>query len=99
MGFRLRERIRILPGLSLNLSKSGISTSIGRRGASLNIGNKGTRVTAGLPGSGLSYSTKLTARTEPSATAQRDRSSAGRAFLIIVLIALVVIVVLAATKR
>lgn len=28
MGFRLRKKIKILPGLSLNLSKSGISTSV-----------------------------------------------------------------------
>ena len=55
MGFRFRRRVRILPGLSLNISKSGISTSVGRRGATLNISKRGTKTTIGLPGSGLSW--------------------------------------------
>ena len=55
MGFRFRRRIRIAPGISLNVSKSGISTSIGGRGATLNISKRGTRTTLGLPGSGISY--------------------------------------------
>jgi len=33
MGLRLRKSIKILPGVKLNISKSGISTSIGVRGA------------------------------------------------------------------
>lgn len=28
MGFRFRKKIKLLPGLSINLSKSGISTSL-----------------------------------------------------------------------
>lgn len=57
MGFRFYRRIRVLPGLRLNLSKTGISTSIGRRGAWLTFSRKGTRATVGLPGTGLSYTT------------------------------------------
>lgn len=56
MGFRFRKIFRPIPGLRLNLSKSGISASIGRPGATLNIGGRGSRFTAGLPGSGMSYS-------------------------------------------
>lgn len=55
MGFRFRRRVRILPGLWFNLSKTGGSVSIGGRGATLNLGPRGTRTTVGLPGSGLSY--------------------------------------------
>ncbi len=33
MGFRLWRRVRIVPGLRVNLSKSGVSLSAGRRGA------------------------------------------------------------------
>ena len=55
MGFRFRRRVRILPGLNLNISKSGVSTSVGRRGATLNISKRGTKTTIGLPGSGLSW--------------------------------------------
>lgn len=60
MGFRLRKRIKIAPGLHINLSKSGVSTSIGKPGATVNIGKKGVKATIGIPGSGLSYSQNLT---------------------------------------
>ena len=33
MGFRFSKRIKILPGVSINLSKSGVSASVGPRGA------------------------------------------------------------------
>jgi hypothetical protein len=37
MGFLFRKRIRILPGLWLNLSKRGVSTFIGGKGLMVNI--------------------------------------------------------------
>jgi len=55
MGFRFRRSIRILPGIRLNLSKSGVSTSIGVRGAHVTMGHGKVRETIGLPGTGLSY--------------------------------------------
>ena len=55
MGFRLWRRVSIIPGVRLNLSKSGVSVSVGKRGANLTLGKKGPRVTVGLPGTGLSY--------------------------------------------
>ncbi|OQA89177.1 MAG: Tetratricopeptide repeat protein [bacterium ADurb.Bin236] len=57
MGFRLFRRIKIAPGVTLNLSKSGLSTSFGPRGAKFTVGPKGTRQTVGLPGTGLYYTT------------------------------------------
>lgn len=71
MGFRFRKSIRILPGVRLNLSKSGVSTSIGGRGATINVGKKGVRGTVGLPGTGLSYSEMLTRKS--GAAPARDR--------------------------
>jgi len=59
MGFRFSKRIKILPGVSINLSKSGVSASVGPRGAKINIGKRGVRANVGLPGTGMSYSTKL----------------------------------------
>ena len=53
MGWRYRKRIRILPGIHINISKSGISTNVGVKGASVTFGPKGTYVNAGLPGTGL----------------------------------------------
>ena len=55
MGWRFRRSVRIIPGVRLNISKSGVSTSIGRRGATVNISKHGVRQTYGLPGTGLSY--------------------------------------------
>ena len=54
MTFRFRRRLRIFPGISLNLGKTGISFSFGRPGAHVTVGPKGTRTTVGLPGSGIS---------------------------------------------
>lgn len=56
MGWRFQKRLRILPGVTLNISKSGLSTSFGVRGARITKGHGQTRVTMGLPGSGLSHS-------------------------------------------
>lgn len=56
MSWRLRRSVRILPGVRLNFSRSGVSTSIGGRGATINIGKRGVRTTIGLPGTGVSWS-------------------------------------------
>ncbi len=56
MSLRFFKRIRLLPGVSLNLSKSGPSLSFGGRGLRHTIGPRGSRTTLGLPGTGLSYS-------------------------------------------
>ena len=53
--FRLWRRAQIVPGVRLNLSKSGVSMTLGPRGAHYTIGPRGTRATLGLPGTGLSY--------------------------------------------
>lgn len=52
---RFQKRIKILPGISINLSKSGVSTSIGPRGAKATFGHGQQRTTIGLPGSGVSH--------------------------------------------
>jgi hypothetical protein len=59
MGFRFQKRIRILPGVRINLFKSGLSTSLGPRGADVNIGKNGITANAGIPGTGISYRQKL----------------------------------------
>ena len=55
MGFRFHKTIRILPGIRLNVSKTGTSVSIGGRGASVNIGKRGVTRTIGIPGTGISH--------------------------------------------
>lgn len=56
MALRFQRRIKIFPGVYINLSKSGISASVGGKGATVNVGSTGRRmVTLGIPGTGLSY--------------------------------------------
>jgi len=57
MGFRFQKRIKLLPGVGINLSKSGVSTSFGPRGAKVTIGHGKKRTTVGLPGTGISHTT------------------------------------------
>jgi Protein of unknown function (DUF4236) len=60
MGFlRFNRRIKLMPGITLNLSKKGISTSIGPKGAKITVGHGKTRMTTGLPGTGLSHTTVI----------------------------------------
>lgn len=59
MGWRFRKSVRILPGVRLNISKSGISTSLGVPGATLNLGRGKRTLTTGIPGTGLSHSQSL----------------------------------------
>jgi hypothetical protein len=55
MRLRFYRRVRVLPGVTINLGKRGLnSISFGRRGAHYTVGLDGhERLTIGLPGSGL----------------------------------------------
>ena len=52
MGWNYRKRIRIAPGVKLNISKSGVSTTIGGKGASINVGKNGAYLNTSIPGTG-----------------------------------------------
>lgn len=59
-GLRFSKRIRLAPGVWLNLSKSGVSISLGVPGLSLNLNEKAeVRASAGIPGTGISLTRKL----------------------------------------
>ena len=81
MGFRFSRRIKLTPGVRINLSKSGVSTSLGRRGSFLTFGSKGTRSTVGVPGTGLSY----------TGTSRRVGSRGAVVLLFVVVIVLIVL--------
>ena len=59
MGFRFFKRIKLLPGVTLNLGKGVPSVSVGPRGAKATIGAKGISSSLGIPGTGASYQKKL----------------------------------------
>ena len=90
VGLRFFRRLRLVPGLRLNLSRSGVSTSVGGRGAWLTFGKRGTRATVGLPGTGLSYTaTANRAQGEPTPDPGRaPRRGAGGLILLLVLLAI-----------
>jgi hypothetical protein len=74
---RYRKSIRIMKGVRLNFSKSGMSLTAGVRGASINVGPRGTYLNTGIPGTGLydrkrisgpSYSSSRSSSSRPSYT-------------------------------
>src|SRR5262249_51522035 len=63
MALRFRKRIKIFPGVHINIGSRGISgMSIGRRGASVSVNRSGTYLNTGMPGTGLSNRQKLSNR-------------------------------------
>ncbi|MBQ9406141.1 MAG: DUF4236 domain-containing protein [Desulfovibrio sp.] len=75
MGLRFHKKLKIFPGLSVNLSKSGMSLTVGKPGACLNLSKRGSRMTVGLPGTGLSYS-KFLSSNPNSSTNHRSGNAA-----------------------
>ena len=56
MGLSFRKSIQVLPGVKVNLSKSGVSVSTGVSGLHASINSKGQiRGTASIPGTGIRY--------------------------------------------
>lgn len=59
MGVYFRKRIKVFPGIHLNIGKTGTSFTVGGRGASVNIGEKGVYANTGIPGTGIYSRTKI----------------------------------------
>jgi Protein of unknown function (DUF4236) len=53
MGWRFRKSFRLLPGVRLNLSKSGVSATIGVAPFHLNVGPRGVYSDISIPGTGI----------------------------------------------
>lgn len=82
MGTYFRKRIKIAPGVNINLSKSGASLSVGPRGAKMNFGKRGTYITTGIPGTGIYSKTKISNNNTSKAN-MSEKSQAGCCFLAI----------------
>lgn len=74
MGFRFRKTFRVAPGVRLNLSGSGLSLSTGIRGASVNVGTRGIYSNLGIPGTGVSFRTRLDGGSRPKKSAAKVRT-------------------------
>lgn len=59
-GVRFRKTVSVLPGVKINIAKTGVSTSLGGNGATVNLGTRTRSFTLGIPGTGLSYRVPLT---------------------------------------
>ena len=63
---RFSKRIKVFPGFSLNVSKSGVSSTIGVKGASINFSKRGTYFNSSIPGTGIRFRTKIGNGNQPS---------------------------------
>jgi hypothetical protein len=88
MAFLFRKRLKILPGIWLNLSKGGVSASFGGKGLTVNIKDGKTKTTVGIPGTGLSYRT-----TSTSTPSTRSGISVWVWVLIVVFVVVFIVVV------
>ncbi|MGH8095517.1 MAG: DUF4236 domain-containing protein [Chthoniobacterales bacterium] len=68
MGFRFRRSISVLPGIRINIGKTGVSVSAGVPGARVTFGGKGARATVGAPGTGMSYTQTVRPVTQKRST-------------------------------
>jgi hypothetical protein len=95
MGFRFSKRIKIAPGIRVNIGKKSASLSIGRKGATINISEKGIKSTVGIPGTGMSYSENMCKKLPPTENPKGPISSGENVnrFVNIILISLVLLAI------
>ena len=98
MSLRFFRRIRLVPGVRINLSKSRPSLSVGRPGMWLTVGGKrGTRTTVGLPGTGLFWTDLTSGQNEQKLRAQPAHAPRANLamglFCVAVLVALVALII------
>ena len=68
MGFKFRKRIKIAPGVNLNVGKKSASVSVGGKGFTKTYSTSGRKTTTvGIPGTGFSYSTSTSTKKNPDA--------------------------------
>lgn len=80
MGLSFRKSIQILPGVKVNVSKSGLSLSAGIGGLHGSINTKGqVRGTASLPGTGVRYTkTKKITDLIPGLASEEEKKKAAK---------------------
>ena len=81
MSFRFQKRVKIAPGLRLNLSKSGVGIGAGVRGASVSVGKRGVNSSIGVPGTGIAYRQNHNSKAETN----QEKTSGSRLWLYLLL--------------
>ena len=92
MGLRFRRSIKLLPGVRLNLSKSGIGVSAGASGLRVGVDSKGRGYTsAGIPGTGLSTRQFVGQSTPPDATVGHANSIGTLGIVIFIILGIAIV--------
>jgi hypothetical protein len=87
VSFGYQRRIKLAPGLHLNVSKSGVGFSAGRRGFHVGIDSrKRPYMSTGIPGTGLSW------REYPGHPRRAGVSDRGGSGLLLILLARAVVI-------
>jgi len=73
MGFTARKSFKVMPGVRMTVSKSGVSTSAGVRGARVTRTASGSVTrTVGVPGSGVRHTKTISSSSRPAPAPQRQ---------------------------
>ena len=72
MAFRFQKRIKLFPGVRLNVSKTGVSWTVGTRGASVTSKDGKLTGNVGVAGTGLSYRARLDQPESQTHVAERE---------------------------
>jgi tetratricopeptide (TPR) repeat protein len=71
MPFRFRKSIKVMPGVRMTVSKSGIGTSVGGGGVRYSVHSSGRRTASvGIPGTGLGYTKTLSSKSGRKTTSR-----------------------------
>lgn len=77
MGFRFRRSVKIAPGIRLNFGKKSTGISFGGKGGRISFNSKsGTRFSASIPGTGISYSSKIGGKRKKKNSCKTGKRSA-----------------------
>lgn len=74
MGWSFRRRIKVIPGVYLNVSKRGVSATVGIRGASFTFRDDGIYSNVGIPGTGIYNRQKISGSSTRSSYSNRLQS-------------------------
>lgn len=69
---RMWRRVRVAPGVTINLSKAGPSLSLGPRGSKVTFNRRGVRETVGIPGTGVFATRQLSSERSHGAPARPE---------------------------
>jgi len=81
MGLQFRKKIKLAPGISLNVGKRGASISAGVKGARVTFGKDKTSTSVGIPGTGISHRNVYSNRTDQEQRPASSSSSSGTSWI------------------